>query len=332
VTAAPGRELGRIKLALTSACELRCSYCFIDKDRGETLSPAAGSRLLRDFIGAPGKTKIVGLYGGEPLARFPLLESMILAARGCGREFSKDVFLSVATNGLLLNDERLDFFRREDVQLCVSIDGAENDRFRVRRDGGGSLRGLLPKIQAARSRLPASRLTALQGVHPENAAALFANMTFIRSLGFETVNLEMIQGVAWDARARKDFVRGFRHAAEDISRRIAAGDSPFFLQSVNRALAGLSAAGPEPETVEVYPNGAAAALAYPFRHLEEALARRGPRAGARGLERALGPGRAMVRLRQALSRRFARRLLAASRTEPLFARYVARAAAAGARS
>jgi sulfatase maturation enzyme AslB (radical SAM superfamily) len=72
------KEVRRFKVAINTACPLRCEYCFIDKDSGEVVSWKTVEGLVRFMLSTPGQIKKLLLYGGEPFLNFDLVREIAL--------------------------------------------------------------------------------------------------------------------------------------------------------------------------------------------------------------------------------------------------------------
>ena len=77
------KEVLKFKIAVTSGCCLRCTHCFIDKSRTETIPFKDALALVYAFLTSPGEVKTLEIYGGEPLMEFELVKKIITV--GCQR-------------------------------------------------------------------------------------------------------------------------------------------------------------------------------------------------------------------------------------------------------
>jgi len=170
-------------LLVTHACNLACRYCFVHQEprhmRYETAVDAA------DFLIAnadKGVVPEINFFGGEPLVMFDsIIKPLTLYIR---QERKQPFRLSMTSNCVLLDDEKIDFMRKHDIGLLFSIDGAKatQDYNRPFHDGSGSfeaLRPLIPKIAAA---FPGT--TFRMTVIPHTCAHLFENIRFAEESGF----------------------------------------------------------------------------------------------------------------------------------------------------
>ena len=126
-------EIQKLKIALTSDCCLACAHCGVDKARGETVAFAAAAAGIRRLLASPGARKRLELYGGEPFLKFPLFRRIVLFARAEAARRRKELSVSAASNGVIVNKAHLAFLRRQNVSLSVSFSGraATHDHTRV---------------------------------------------------------------------------------------------------------------------------------------------------------------------------------------------------------
>lgn len=199
------KEIRRFKIAINTACPLRCEYCFIDKDSGETVSWPAVRSSVSLLTTSPGRVKKLLIYGGEPFLKFDLVRDIALHARASAAAAGKDMDLSICTSGALpLRREWLEFLGAERFFLSVSMDGDErtHDERRVGKDGSGSWRRILPNLPPIFETVGRRRAMAIQCVHPDNVERMIENFKTLIGLGFENVEIEVIHGFGWKEKGR----------------------------------------------------------------------------------------------------------------------------------
>jgi MoaA/NifB/PqqE/SkfB family radical SAM enzyme len=264
------KEIRRLKLAVNSDCQLRCDYCFIDKELDEVLPADCAEKAIDLALRSPGRSKRLLIYGGEPLLHFAVVERAVLHARASARALGKRLSIAVATNAATAHRGRLEFLRDQGCQLAVSVDGAgsAHDRFRRYRDGRGSFETLRRNLRLILEVMPKKSLAALVGVHPAQAGRFRANFEDVAGLGFENFNIEVIHGVPWSARqlARFDAETG---RVFDLVLESIASDRPLFVESTYRELRGEREEGETPlcpflSCLETYPRGEYAFFPFPF--------------------------------------------------------------------
>ena len=142
-------------LHIAHTCNLNCSYCFASQGKyhGEraVMSYEVGKRAL-DFLVENSGTRRnleVDFFGGEPLLNFEVVKDLVKYARSIEKEKGKNFRFTLTTNGILINDDVIDFSNKEMSNVVLSLDGRKeiHDRFRVDYAGNGSFDKIVPKFQ-----------------------------------------------------------------------------------------------------------------------------------------------------------------------------------------
>lgn len=198
-TLAYGKEIRRFKIAINTACPLRCEYCFIDKDSGEVVSWENVQGALEMLLASPGQVKKLLIYGGEPFLRFDLVEKIALYARAEAVKAGKDLDLSLCTSGVAVKREQLEFLRDQRFFLSVSMDGdAETHNERRKFLGGkGTWDKIAPNLPLIFEVMGKRPVMAIQCVHPTNVEKMLSNFQTLSGLGFENIEIEVIHGFEW---------------------------------------------------------------------------------------------------------------------------------------
>lgn len=142
-------------LHIAHDCNLRCEYCFAAKGdfgQGRKLMDLKTGKRAIDFLlerSAGRKNLELDFFGGEPLMNFEVVKQVVEYARSKEAEWNKKFRFTITTNGLLLDDEKIDFINREMSNVVLSIDGRKeiNDQLRVTPGGRGSYDAILPKYR-----------------------------------------------------------------------------------------------------------------------------------------------------------------------------------------
>ena len=142
-------------LHVAHTCNLNCSYCFASQgkyhgDRA-VMSFEVGKQALDFLIANSGTRKNleVDFFGGEPLMNFDVVKKLVSYARKIEKDHSKNFRFTLTTNGMLIDDDVIDFANREMSNVVLSLDGRKeiHDRFRVDYAGNGSWDRIVPKFQ-----------------------------------------------------------------------------------------------------------------------------------------------------------------------------------------
>ena len=142
-------------LHIAHDCNLACKYCFAEEGeyhgRRALMSFEVGKKAL-DFLVANSGNRVnleVDFFGGEPLLNWDVVKQLVEYGRSIEKEHHKKFRFTLTTNGILLNDDILEFANREMGNIVLSIDGRKevNDKMRPHRGGQGSYDEIVPKFQ-----------------------------------------------------------------------------------------------------------------------------------------------------------------------------------------
>ena len=142
-------------LHVAHTCNLNCAYCFASQGKynGEraVMSFEVGKQALDFLVEHSGKRHNleVDFFGGEPLMNFPVVKDLVAYARSIEKKAGKNFRFTLTTNGMLINDDVIDFANREMSNVVLSLDGRKevHDRYRVDYTGNGSWERIVPKFQ-----------------------------------------------------------------------------------------------------------------------------------------------------------------------------------------
>ena len=140
---------------IAHTCNLNCSYCFASQGKyhGDRamMSFEVGKRALDFLVENSGSRHNleVDFFGGEPLMNFDVVKQMVAYARSIEKEHNKNFRFTLTTNGMLIDDDVIDFANREMSNVVLSLDGRKevHDRYRVDYTGKGSWETIVPKFQ-----------------------------------------------------------------------------------------------------------------------------------------------------------------------------------------
>ena len=142
-------------LHVAHTCNLNCAYCFASQGKyhGERalMSFEVGRQAL-DFLIQHSGTRHnleVDFFGGEPLMNWDVVERLVAYAREQEKVHDKHFRFTLTTNGMLIDDDVIDFCNREMSNVVLSLDGRRSvhDRLRVDYAGNGSYDRIVPKFK-----------------------------------------------------------------------------------------------------------------------------------------------------------------------------------------
>ena len=152
------RSAGVVKalcLHVAHSCNLNCSYCFASQGKyhgDRALMSFEVGRQALDFLmdhSGSRRNLEVDFFGGEPLMNFDVVKDLVAYARSVEKVRGKNFRFTLTTNGMLIDDEVIDFANRECHNVVLSLDGRKeiHDRFRKDYAGNGSWDRIVPKFR-----------------------------------------------------------------------------------------------------------------------------------------------------------------------------------------
>ncbi len=186
-------------LHIAHTCNLNCSYCFASQGKyhGERaiMSYEVGKQALDFLIENSGTRKNleVDFFGGEPLMNFDVVKQLVAYARSVEKEKGKNFRFTLTTNGVLVDDDVIEWANRECSNVVLSLDGRKeiHDRFRVDYAGNGSWDKIVPKFQKfvnARN----GQNYYMRGTFTHNNPDFLKDVQQMLDLGFRELSMEPV--------------------------------------------------------------------------------------------------------------------------------------------
>lgn len=192
-------QLKALCLHIAHDCNMCCKYCFAGKgeysgDRS-LMSFEVGKRALDFLIEQSGSRKNleVDFFGGEPLLNFDVVKQLVAYARSIEKEKGKNFRFTLTTNGVLLNDEVMEWANKECYNVVLSLDGRKetNDRMRRTRNDKGTYDLILPKFQKmAKERNQQGYY--IRGTYTHYNTDFANDILHLADLGFEQLAMEPV--------------------------------------------------------------------------------------------------------------------------------------------
>ena len=186
-------------LHIAHTCNLNCEYCFAGQGKysGERalMSPEVGKRAVDFLIENSGKRRNleVDFFGGEPLMNFETVKEIVKYARSIEKEHNKNFRFTLTTNGVLVDDEVIDFANRECHNVVLSLDGRKEVHNRLRKtiNGSGSYDMVVPKFQHFVKRR-GSKGYYVRGTFTHNNVDFTNDIFHMADLGFTELSMEPV--------------------------------------------------------------------------------------------------------------------------------------------
>jgi len=216
-------------------CNLACQYCFAEEGeyhgRRALMSYEVGKKAL-DFLVANSGNRInleVDFFGGEPLMNWDVVKQLVAYGRSLEEPNNKKFRFTLTTNGILLNDDILEFANKEMSNIVCSIDGRKeiNDMMRPFRGGQGSYDIIVPKFKkVAESRDQMDYY--VRGTFTHNNLDFSKDVAHLADLGFKQISVEPVVAKPEDAYAIKEedipkILEEYDELAKDLIRRRKEG-------------------------------------------------------------------------------------------------------------
>ncbi len=186
-------------LHIAHDCNLRCDYCFASTgDFGGArvrMSSEVGKKAI-DYLIARSQNRHnleVDFFGGEPLMNFEVVKEVVEYARSLEKAHNKKFRFTITTNGLLLDDDKIDYINREMSNVVLSIDGRKsvNDRVRTRVSGSGCYDSIMPKFQKLAERRGHDQYY-VRGTFTKYNKDFGEDVLHLAGLGFDQISVEPV--------------------------------------------------------------------------------------------------------------------------------------------
>lgn len=186
-------------LHIAHDCNLACRYCFAEEGeyhgRRALMSYEVGRAALDFLIANSGNRRNleVDFFGGEPTLNLEVVKRLVAYGREQEKLHNKNFRFTLTTNGVLLNEDVMEFANREMANVVLSIDGRKevNDRMRPFRNGTGSYGLIVPKFQQfAKSRN--QKQYYVRGTFTHYNLDFSKDVLHLADLGFEQISVEPV--------------------------------------------------------------------------------------------------------------------------------------------
>lgn len=189
-----------LSVVMSEKCNLNCTYCGVDKLMSSRID---GELMILKFEEVrkeyPDERIRIDFFGGEPLIQFDLIQYIIERTKDDG-----NIEYFMPTNGLLLDEEKLDYLQENKVQISLSFDGLWQDTNRLQHNGKGTLQRYLDKKDLFQ-RINNYHIHTMVGVGNYN---LLENHLFIKENMGANPDLTLVRDDIWDSKAVQSILDG----------------------------------------------------------------------------------------------------------------------------
>ncbi len=186
-------------LHIAHDCNLACRYCFAEEGeyhgRRALMSFEVGKAALDFLIASSGNRRNleVDFFGGEPLMNFDVVKQLVAYGREQEKIHNKNFRFTLTTNGVLLNDDIMEFANKEMGNVVLSIDGRKevHDYMRPFRKGAGSYDLIVPKFQKFADSRNQDKYY-VRGTFTHNNLDFSKDVLHLADLGFKQISVEPV--------------------------------------------------------------------------------------------------------------------------------------------
>lgn len=179
-------------------CNLRCKYCFASQGnfggKTELMSFETGKRALDFLIERSGNRKNleVDFFGGEPLMNFDVVKKLVSYGDEIAPKHNKHFRWTITTNGILLDDEKIEYINKHMDNVVLSLDGRKsiNDNNRPTINGKGSYDIIVPKYQKLIKNR--DKTYYIRGTFTKENLDFTEDVLHFRDLGFNLSSIEPV--------------------------------------------------------------------------------------------------------------------------------------------
>ncbi len=192
-------DIKALCLHVSHDCNLRCRYCFADEgayhSAREVMSFETAKAAIDFLLRNSGTRQVleVDFFGGEPLMNLGVVKETVYYAKREAAKLGKKFLFTTTTNGLLLDDETIEFFNEEMENVVLSLDGRKEVHDAVRKtvSGKGSFDAVIGKIKKF-VKARGDKHYYVRGTFTANNLDFSKDVLFLADNGFDSISMEPV--------------------------------------------------------------------------------------------------------------------------------------------
>lgn len=201
-----------LKIFLTKKCNFKCSYCFVSKNEPEKeISLERICKAVKWFLSLPGNFKKIDISGGEPLLKARAVKEIFNFA--IRNKKNRELCLSLTTNGTRLDKDLINFIKKNNVDVCISLDGTKRFHDKNRKFKNSSYKSthqvILKTIQLLQNKGISPKVSLV--FTPANYKSLLTNLNFLKKLKFKCIDYYPLLYFPWEKEQIKKLQSIFRN-------------------------------------------------------------------------------------------------------------------------
>ncbi len=200
----------RVSLFLNHACNLACRYCYNGEHFSRSMPWEVAKAGVELAIDQPGSKHRISFFGGEPLLEMDMIRRVMDYCRQRQDETGGELYHLVVTNGVLLDQAKLDYFLEHDVYVAMSIDGcrAAHEATRCFADGSSSYDRVTQNARRLLAAKPSNKVIAV--IDPLNVDHLGDSFDALLDLGARNMSMNVNYEGSWEEPERDRFLVALR--------------------------------------------------------------------------------------------------------------------------
>ena len=183
-------------------CNLKCKYCFASQgDFGgskEMMSFEVGKKAIDYLIANSGNRRNleIDFFGGEPLMNFDVVKELVEYGRKVEKENNKNIRFTMTTNGILLDDDKIDYINEHMHNVVLSLDGRKeiNDNMRPTLNDKGSYDVIMPKFKKLVEKRAKDKYYYIRGTFTRDNLDFGEDVLHFADQGFALTSVEPVVG------------------------------------------------------------------------------------------------------------------------------------------
>lgn len=231
------KQIYYVKVIIWEACPLRCTYCFVDKEKWRSISLSSLKKLVELLMYSPGQNKLLHLLGGEPLLYFHLIKEAVPYARKLEKETGKQLDISFCTSGIWFSQEKLEFIAEQNIYLAWSIDWPEyiHDRNRNYKWGENSFKNVIWYKNLVLQNIKDTHLWIAMTVDSNTTVDLFESYKYLVDTEWFncTINIAPVDWKLWEKNLQVTFIKELQKVYDYIFENIWKGRF-LYLNALNK--------------------------------------------------------------------------------------------------
>ena len=229
-------------LHVSHDCNLKCKYCFASQgDFGgekEMMSFEVGKKAIDYLISNSGNRRNleIDFFGGEPLMNFDVVKQLVAYGRKVEKENNKNIRFTITTNGILLDDDKIDYINEHMHNVVLSLDGRKevNDNMRPTVNDRGSYDVIMPKFKKLVEKRSKDKYYYIRGTFTRDNLDFSQDVLHFADEGFKLTSVEPVVGDESNPYALREedmevvFAEYEKLAKQYAKRKIDGDDFTFF--------------------------------------------------------------------------------------------------------